>query len=104
MKREYILLRRIMSKSQNTVYEENVINDFVEFVNKLISMHDIADRNNININKINVPFLVNLSATHAETSSKTVSAKQLNTLKQATALLGVTLSSEKLYPFFIFKA
>ena len=32
MKRERISLRHIMSKSQNTVYEENVMNDFVKFI------------------------------------------------------------------------
>lgn len=104
MKRERISLRRITSKSQNTVYEENVMNDFVEFVNMLISMYDIPDANIVNIDETNVPFSVDSSTTYAETNSKTVGAKQANTSKRATALLGVTLSGEKLRPFLIFKA
>ena len=49
MKCECISLRHVTSKSQNTVYEENVINDFVEFVNMFISMCDIPSANIFNI-------------------------------------------------------
>ena len=83
MKRERISLRRITSKSQNTVHEENVMNDFVEFVNMLISMYDIPDANIVNIDETNVPFSVDSSATYTETNSKTVGAKQANTSKLA---------------------
>ena len=86
MKCEHISLRHITSKSQNTVYEENVMNDFIEFVNMLISMYDIPDRNIVNIDETNVPFSVNSSARYAEMNSKTVGTKQANTLKRAKIL------------------
>ena len=43
MKCERISLRRSTSKYHKTVHEENVMNDFVEFANILISMHDISN-------------------------------------------------------------
>ena len=104
MKRERISLRHITSESQNAVCEEDVMNDFVEFVNKCVSMRDIPKENIVNIDETNAPFSVDSNSTHAETNSPTVGAKQANTSKRATALLGVSLSGEKLPPCLIFKA
>ena len=55
MKCECISLRCITSKSQNTVHEENVMNDFAEFASMLISMCDIPNGNIVNIDETNVP-------------------------------------------------
>ena len=56
MKRERISLRRITSKSQNKVCKENIMYDFVEFVNILISMCDIPIVNIVNIDETNILF------------------------------------------------
>ena len=55
--------------------------NIAEFVNMLIDMYGIPDKNIINIDETNAPFSVNLSTTCTKTSSKTVGAKQANTSK-----------------------
>ena len=45
MRYECISFRYVTSKSQNIVFEENIINDFIKFINILTNMCDIPKKN-----------------------------------------------------------
>lgn len=72
------------------------MNSFVEFSNASIDMHDVPNKNFMNADETNVPFLLNLNTAHSKTNSSIVGSKKVSTSKCAKALLGVSLSGTKL--------
>ena len=67
-------------------------------------MLDVPPENISNFGKTNVNFCMSKTDTLADKGSRTVSIQKARSTQRATAMLGVTMSGEKIKLFVIFKA
>ena len=103
MKSEHIVQRQVTRVAQNTRHDQDVIDDFVSYVNEQIACLGVPGSHIVNIDKTNIDFDMVSGITLANRGSRTVSVKKSGSNGRCTVLLGVTLSGEKLPPLIIFK-
>jgi hypothetical protein len=103
LKRAKLCRRRVTHQAQNTRHLQEIMCDFVSYVNGFIVTNDIPPSCVVNIDETNVDFSVDCHYTLERVGARTVSVQQAATSNRCTALLGATLSGEKLKPFVIFK-
>ena len=103
MKSEHIVQRQVTRVAQNTRHDQDVIDDFVSYVNEQIACLGVPGSHIVNIDKIHIDFDMVSGKTIANRGSWTVNVKKSGLNGRCTVLLGVTLSGEKLPPLIIFK-
>lgn len=76
MKSEHIVQRRVTRVAQNTRHEQDVIDDFVSYVNEQIACLAIPGSHIVNIDETNIDFDMVSGITLANRGSRTVSVKK----------------------------
>jgi len=100
---ERIVHRRFTHVAQNTHYDGDRIEGFVQYVNGQITCGKYPKSNVVNIDETNIYFDMVGSITLADKGSRTVSVKSSGTSARCSILLGVTIDGRKLPPFIIFR-
>ena len=103
MAREGICNQQITHQAQNTHHCEIQMKNFVEYINFQIQNLNIKEDNVVNCDETNVDFSIDSSKTLNWKGHQTVAVTQAKSSQQATALLAVTLTGQKLKPYVIFK-
>ena len=102
LKREGIVNRRRTHIAQNNRRDLAAESDFVTCVNEYIDMMKIPASLIVNIDETNVDFDQPSSSTLSQRGERSISVQGTGSSSRCTALLGVTLSGEKLPPFIVF--
>ena len=88
---------------QNTRFDQEVIGDFVSYVNEEITCPGVPEIHIVNIDETNIDFDMVSGYTLSGQGDRMVSVKKYGANSRCTVLLGVTLSGDKLPPLIIFK-
>ena len=103
MKRNRTSLRRVTNKAQNNVYDMQVMNDFIDYVNLMVKMLGINKCNVVNMDGTHVNFSTKATCTHDDKGNRTVSSVGAQSSNRATAALAWSLAGDKLVHFLTCK-
>ena len=98
-----IVQRRVTHAAQNHIYNQDIMLDWVQYVNREIVVSRYPADCVVNIDQTNIDFDVASPTTLQSAGSRTVSVKITGSSDRCTVILGVTLSGRKLPAFVIYK-
>jgi transposase-like protein len=98
-----IVRRRTTHAAQNHVYNQEVMADWVGYINREIEISKYSADVIVNMDETNVDFDMSSNYTLEEKGAETVNVRKTGSSERCTILLAVTASGEKLKPFVIFK-
>ena len=103
MERHQLSRRRATNHAQGLPTNQQLIEDFVSYINDKVKMLGIDDRRVVNFDKTNCYFSPDLSYTIADRGSRTVTIAKPESSQRCTVMLGGSLAGELFPPFVIFK-
>jgi hypothetical protein len=102
LRRNGICKRRTTHQAQSTRQSEEMLVDWVKYVNMIREMYDIPLENIANFDETNIYFAPASSTTLNEVGARTISVRGADSSQRATVMLGVARDGYKFDPYLIF--
>ena len=101
--RSAIVQRSVTHLAQNRDHIEKTINDWVQYINEQMRVHNIKPTHVANFDETNLDFGMEPRRTLDYRGVRSVKAMTTGSSQRCTAMLGCTLAGEYVTPFIIFK-